>query len=220
MYWEIGRLIVEEEQQGNEKAQYGKAVLKNLSAQLTLEFGKGFDDSNLRNIRQFYLAFPIRDAVRHELSWTHYRIISRVDNATHRLQYIAQAINSNWDTRTLQRNINTQYMGRALELPAENPTPQQFIRDPYIFEFLNLPTDPRPTENNIETALINHIRQFLMELGKGFAFVARQHSQTYHRGSCSRLGGRIIEFGGSFNLWIRAGKAERRYWTGCIRNRT
>ena len=174
MYWEIGRLIVEEEQQGNEKAPYGKATLKKLSLQLAGEFGKGFDERNLNNMRAYYQAFPIWNAVRTELSWTHYRIISRVDNAAHRLQYIAHSIAGNWDTRTLQRNINTQYLGRALELPAEKISPQQFIKDPYIFEFLNLPADSRQTENDIETALINHIQQFLMELGKGFAFVARQ----------------------------------------------
>jgi predicted nuclease of restriction endonuclease-like (RecB) superfamily len=174
MNWHIGKLIVEDEQGGNHKAVYGKAVLKNLSRLLTQEFGKGFDESNLRNIRQFYLAFPIRDAVRHELSWTHYRMISRIENEEYRNQYMLHCIESNWDTRTLQRNIKTLYLGRTLELPREKLSPPQFIKDPYIFEFLNLPTDTKQTENKIETALINHLQQFLMELGKGFAFVARQ----------------------------------------------
>jgi predicted nuclease of restriction endonuclease-like (RecB) superfamily len=174
MNWHIGKLIVEDEQGGNHKAVYGKAVLKNLSILLTQEFGKGFDESNLRNIRQFYLAFPIRDAVRHELSWTHYRMISRIENEEYRNQYMLHCIESNWDTRTLQRNIKTLYLGRTLELPKEKLSPPQFIKDPYIFEFLNLPTDTKQTENKIETALINHLQQFLMELGKGFAFVARQ----------------------------------------------
>lgn len=176
MYWQIGKLIVEDEQGGKHKAEYGKAVLKNLSKQLTVEFGKGFDESNLRNIRQFYLAFQKRDALRHELSWTHYRIISRVENENYRLQYITQSIDGNWDTRTLQRNINTNYLGRALQLPADDQIslPQHVIKDPYIFEFLGLPAHTHLSESTIETALINHVQQFLMELGKGFAFVARQ----------------------------------------------
>lgn len=175
MYWEIGRIIVEDEQKGTEKAAYGKAVLKNLAEQLTFEFGKGFDESNLRNIRQFYLAFQKRDALRHELSWTHYRIISRVANEPLRLQYIHHAIEGNWDTRTLQRNVKTNYVGRILEFPeTEKPEPSNLIKDPYIFEFLGLSTDTKLTENNLETALINHLQKFLMELGKGFAFVARQ----------------------------------------------
>jgi predicted nuclease of restriction endonuclease-like (RecB) superfamily len=174
MHWQIGHLIVEEEQGGKQKAAYGKAVLKQLSVQLTLEFGKGFDERNLNNMRAFYLAFPIWNAVRTELSWTHYRMISRIENTVFRTQYMLHSIESNWDTRTLQRNINTQYLNRALELPNEQISQAQFVKDPYIFEFLNLPTDAKQTENNIETALINHVQQFLMELGKGFAFVARQ----------------------------------------------
>jgi hypothetical protein len=114
MYWEIGRVIVEDEQEGKAKATYGRAVLKNLSKQLSLEFGRGFDESNLRNIRQFYLAFQKRDALRHELSWTHYRMISRIENEGLRLQYVHFAIEGNWDTRTLQRSIQTQYVGRII----------------------------------------------------------------------------------------------------------
>ena len=175
MYWEVGQLIVEDEQKGQSKAVYGNATLKNLSKSLTLEFGSGFDESNLRNMRQFFLAFQIRDAVRHELSWTHYRIISRVKNEHQRMQYVSLAIESNWDTRTLQRNISSEYVGRMLEpIVKTKLTPQNFIKDPYILEFHGLPSEIKLTENKIETALINHLHQFLMELGKGFAFVARQ----------------------------------------------
>jgi predicted nuclease of restriction endonuclease-like (RecB) superfamily len=175
MYWEVGQLIVEDEQDGKAKAVYGNATLKNLSKSLTLEFGTGFDDSNLRNMRQFFLAFPIRDAVRHELSWTHYRIISRIKNETQRLQYVDLSIEGNWDTRTLQRNIKTQYVGRILSSATTTVThPKNIIKDPYILEFYGLPNDVKLTEKKLETALINHIQQFLMELGKGFAFVARQ----------------------------------------------
>jgi len=132
MYWDIGKLIVNEEQQ-------------------------------------------IRDALRPELSWTHYRIISRIEDNELRLQYMQHAIDGNWDTRTLQRNTNTMYLGRILEVPKNNKTkPQNLIKDPYIFEFLGLSNDNKQSENSIETALINHLQQFIMELGKGFAFVARQ----------------------------------------------
>jgi predicted nuclease of restriction endonuclease-like (RecB) superfamily len=177
MYWQIGRLIVENDQQGKSKAKYGKEVIKNLAQTLTIEFGKGFDESNLRNIRQFYLAFPNRDAVSHELSWTHYRIISRIDDKTTRMQYIKHSIDGNWNTRVLQRNIDSQYINRILEIDkGDEPksSPKQFVKDPYILEFLGLKNDVSSTESNIETAIINHIQQFLMELGKGFAFVARQ----------------------------------------------
>lgn len=104
MYWEIGRLIVEEEHSGRQKAEYGKYVLKNLSHLLIPEFGKGFDESNLRNMRQFYLAFPIRDALRHELRWLHYRILSRIEEGNLRIQYMLHAIEGNWNTCSLQRN--------------------------------------------------------------------------------------------------------------------
>lgn len=174
-YWQIGQLIVEDEQQGKSKAAYGGFVLKNLSKQLTLEFGKGYDESNLRNIRQFYLAFPIRDALRHELSWTHYRIISRIADYQLRMDYLKVTAESGWDTRTLERNIKTQYLGRTIGNDLKNkPMPEQFVKDPYIFEFLSIPNPTEITENKLETALINHLQKFLMELGKGFAFVARQ----------------------------------------------
>jgi hypothetical protein len=177
MYWNIGKLIVEDEQAGEVRAEYGKAVLKNLSAQLTIEFGKGFEESNLRNIRQFYIAFPIRDALRHELSWTHYRILSRIENQKFRENYLLHAIEENWNTRTLQRNIESQYLGRVLEIKSTSKIPTEakhVIKDPYIFEFLGMTPDSSHTENKIETAIISHLQIFLMELGKGFAFVARQ----------------------------------------------
>ena len=175
MYWEIGKLIIIDEQQGNVKAEYGKAILKNLTHMLTLEFGKGFDERNLNNIRAFYVAFPIWNAVRTELSWTHYRIISRLETDTLRNQYTKLAVEGNWDTRSLQRNIKTKYVGRLLEQEKNKTTiPENVIKDPYIFEFLGLPNDIKQTENSIESALINHLQQFIMELGKGYAFVARQ----------------------------------------------
>ena len=174
MYWEIGKIIIEQEQGGILKATYGKSILKNLSNQLSQELGNGFDERNLNNMRAFYNAFPIWNALRTELSWTHYRIISRMESQEQRLQYINYSIENNWDTRTLQRNVKSHYLGRLLELPKEEIASQQFIKDPYIFDFLNIPSDIKVTENVLETALINHVQQFLMELGNGYAFVARQ----------------------------------------------
>lgn len=177
MYWDIGKLIVEDEQEGGKRAEYGKGVLKNLAKQLTLEFGKGFDERNLNNMRAFYTSFSIWNAVRTELSWTHYRILSRVENEKLRASYVINAIESNWNTRILQRNIESQYLGRVLEIePVANTNieAKHIIKDPYILEFLGIPSDSSYTENKIETAIISHLQLFLMELGKGFAFVARQ----------------------------------------------
>ena len=174
-YWHIGKLIVEDEQQGKHRADYGKATLKVLSKQLTLEFGKGFDESNLRNIRSFYRAFPIRDALRHELSWTHYRLLSRLDLDEKRTYYINGAIASNWNSRELQRQINSLSFERTLtQSNTAPPNIQNFIKDPYIFEFLGINPETSTTERNLETAIIDHLQKFLLEFGKGFAFVARQ----------------------------------------------
>ncbi len=176
-YWQIGKLIVEDEQQGKLRAAYGKETLKNLSTQLTLEFGKGFDESNLRNIRSFYQSFPIRDALRHELSWTHYRLLSRLDSEEKRKFYIEESITSSWNSRELQRQINSLSYERSLTGPkTNNPKPniQDYIKDPYIFEFLGLDPDTKNTEKSLESAIINHLQKFLLEFGKGFAFVARQ----------------------------------------------
>ena len=176
-YWQIGKTIVEDEQHGNTKAQYGKATLKILAQQLTLEFGKGFDESNLRNMRTFFNAFPIRDTLRHELSWSHYRLLARLETQEKQNYYINEAITSNWNSRQLQHQINT----LAFERVAQHPTKaedtlsiQHLIKDTYILDFLGLQHDTKNTEHSIETAIINHIQQFLLELGKGFAFVARQ----------------------------------------------
>lgn len=176
-YWNIGRLIVDDELKGNERAEYGKSTLKSIANQLSVEFGKGFEERNLNNMRGFYKAFPIWNAVRTELSWTHYRLLSRIDDHEKRKYYLEQSIDSGWNSRTLQRNISTLYWDRTLksEVPHKtNPTPRELIKDPYIFEFLNLPPDSKINERGIETALIDHLQAFLLELGKGFAFVARQ----------------------------------------------
>ena len=186
-YWEIGRLIVEHEQQGNRRAEYGKQQLKQLSQQLTERLGKGFDVTNLRNMRQFYHAFPIRDAVRLELSWTHYRTLLRIENAQARDWYLHEAINQSWSARALERQISTLYYERLLasqeksSVAAEaqqNTQPlaesaKDYLRDPYILDFLNL-QDKTYQESQLEQAIISNLQQFLLELGKGFAFVERQ----------------------------------------------
>lgn len=173
LYWNIGKIIIENEQNGNFKAKYGDYTLKKLSHQLNNEFGSGFDERNLNNMRAFYIAFPIWNAVSSKLTWTHYRILSRIENEFNRNEYVKLSIESNWNTRELQRNIKSDYLGRILEVRNEKKNAKQFIKDPYIFEFLNLPNQ-KISENNLESSLIEHLKQFLMELGKGFAFVERQ----------------------------------------------
>ena len=184
-YWLVGKQIVEA-QVGNERAEYGSALLKYLSERLTNDFGKGFDESNLRLFRQFNLTFPIRDALRHELSWTHYRLIMRVENSKARYFYTDECIKSNWSTRQLERQINTHYYERLLssqnkeivsqEVYTKEPNilPVDIIKDPYVLEFLGLKHNSDLLESDLEKALITHIQHFLLELGRGFAFEARQ----------------------------------------------
>ncbi|WP_223457867.1 MULTISPECIES: PDDEXK nuclease domain-containing protein [unclassified Pseudomonas] len=186
--WQIGRHIVEFEQNGARRARYGKELLSTLAKALTAEFGKGFDASNLRYMRLFYQAFPIRDALRHELSWTHYRRLLRVDNDSARLWYMNESATQNWSSRALERQINTLYYERLLasrdrgSLKQEAATniqnmkasPRDFIRDPVVLEFLGLPNAGKLQESEIEQALIEQLQGFLLEPGKGFAFIARQ----------------------------------------------
>ncbi len=186
-YWQIGRLIVEQEQQGESRAAYGKQQLQQLSKQLTERLGKGFDVGNLRNMRQFYITFPIHDAVRSELSWTHYRALMRIDTPAARDWYLQEAISQSWSARALERQISTLYYERllasqekaAVEHEAQaNTQPlaesaKDYLRDPYILDFLNL-QDQTYQESELEQAIISNLQQFLLELGKGFAFVERQ----------------------------------------------
>jgi len=181
-YWEIGKRIVEEEQKGEERAAYGKNLLDNLAESLSEDFGKSFDARELRRIRQFYLSFPIRDTVRPELSWSHYRLLIRIEKEDIRLFYIKEAIEQHWSTRKLDRNISSQYFQRILgnqsskELTTENQPKNNlyFIKNPYVLEFLDLPTNLTHKEKDIEKAIVQHLQSFLLELGKGFAFVAQQ----------------------------------------------
>lgn len=185
-YWNIGRCIVEYEQAGNVRAEYGKAVMQNLSKRLTAEFGKGFTIANLRNMRQFYLMFQKRYAVRSELTWTHYRMIMRVDNPDARAYYVDECAKGNWSTRQLERQINSFCYERVISsrnkeavvsdvLEKEPPrTPEDFIKDPYVLEFVGIKQNPDVYEKDLESALINEMERFMLELGRGFAFVARQ----------------------------------------------
>ncbi|MCK4613792.1 MAG: DUF1016 family protein [Thermoplasmata archaeon] len=239
-YWHVGYLIVEHEQGGSERAEYGKSVLKELSHRLTTEFGKGFDSSNLRYMRLFYLKFSKCDAVRHksllagkgnasgsesdsskyhapiheslasvkcdpvrhksgengyalrsELTWTHYRLLLRVENEKAREWYMNEAAEQNWSTRQLDRQISTLYYERLLTSRNKEPVreeareqlakvePEHFIRDPYVLEFLDLKDYPSLRETELEQALIDNLRKFLLELGKGFSFVARQKRMRF-----------------------------------------
>jgi predicted nuclease of restriction endonuclease-like (RecB) superfamily len=217
-YWNIGREIVEEEQKGKATAGYGEYLIKELAERLTEEFGKGFTISNIKYFRQFYLSFSIGhavrgqsqsfgkkgDAVHHELpvvraelSWTHYRLLLKVERPDVRKFYLDECIASNWSTRQLERQINSFYYERLLVSRNRKPvkieadmrakelsvSPEEQIKDPYILEFLGLKEIPSLKESQLEQALIDHLQKFLLELGRGFSFVARQmriSTETQH----------------------------------------
>ena len=186
-YWEIGRLIVEQEQQGQSRAAYGKAQLKQMSATLSAEFGKGFDVTNLRNMRRFYTAFEKRETLSLELSWSHYNVLSRIEKDSARAWYQQEATSQNWSVRALERQLGTLYYERLLaskdktlveqeaneKTQALAETAKDYLRDPYILDFLNL-QDKTYQESDLELGIISNLQQFLLELGKGFAFVERQ----------------------------------------------
>ena len=188
-YWEIGRRIVEEEQRGKERAEYGKEIIKNLSKELTEEFGKGFGERNIRNIRQFYVLFSDYEkwkSLISKLTWTHIQKVLRVSDEKARIFYLTEAAENMWSVRTLDRNISTLYYNRIVasidkkivENEMQDKTKKlqakEFIKNPVVLEFLDLPTSMSYTENELEKALIDDIQKFMMELGKGFAFVERQ----------------------------------------------
>lgn len=180
-YWNIGRIIVKEEQQGKTKANYGQKLLEKLSKKLTKDFGKGFDSSNLWNMRKLYLTFPILDTLCRELSWSHYRLLMRVENKQARQFYATETTKSNWSVRALERQINSFYFERLLS--SENKLlvkkeakiktkslrtrPEDIIKDPYILDFLHLKENESYTEKEIEQALLDNIQKFLLELGRG-----------------------------------------------------
>ncbi|MCQ2306100.1 MAG: PDDEXK nuclease domain-containing protein [Bacteroidales bacterium] len=192
-YWNIGKRIVEEEQQGQERAKYGARLIANLAQQLTLEYGSGYGRRSLEQYRRFYLSFrdlEIANACVRNLTWTHLRIIMREATPEGRLWYLKEASEQMWSTRTLERNVSTQYYGRMmasqrqqLELPSpvieKGEDPKEYIKNPVVAEFMGFRKDTKFDESEMEQALIDNLQQFIMELGRGFAFVDRQkHIKT------------------------------------------
>ena len=193
-YWEIGRRIVEEEQRGKERAEYGKEIVKNLSKELTEEFGKGFSRRTLWEMRKLYVYFSDYEKVRTlfaQLTWSHFQKVLRVSDEKARIFYLTEAAENMWSVRTLDRNISTLYYNRIVasidkktvedEMKEKTKKLQakEFIKNPVVLEFLDLPTNMSYTENELEKALTDDIQKFMMELGKGFAFVERQqHIRT------------------------------------------
>ncbi len=182
-YWQIGQRIVLEEQKGEDRARYGAFLLRELAQRLTQTLGKGLDERDLRQMRQFYLCFTNPDVIHPELSWTHYRLLLRVADPAARAYYAKEAAEQGWGTRHLERNIQTGYFSRLLSThsappPDENHknrfTPADFVKDPFVMEFLGASLPSSFTETDLETALLAQLQRFLLELGKGFAFVGRQ----------------------------------------------
>lgn len=181
-YWNVGREIVEK-QGGASRAKYGEGLISSIALRLTMEFGDGFTVANLRNMRQFYLTFPKRYALRSELSWTHYRILMRVESDEARDYYFNECADAKWSTRILQRQIDTQFYERLVRnhspvaarslVKRGEPDPCDLVRSPAILEFAGIKT-PRYKEKDLEAALINNMRMFLMELGRGFCLEAEQ----------------------------------------------
>ncbi len=184
-YWNIGKQIYEACGE-NDRAGYGKQLLRYLSEKLEAEFGKGFSERNLQMMRKFYLIFPNPNALRSDLSWTHYRSLMRVADEDARNYYLEEAVKSGWSSRQLDRQINSFYYQRTLasrdkagvaaEIHTLEPKPEyeKIIKDPYVLEFLDLPANEHFYESELEQALIDHLQKFLLELGRGYSFVARQ----------------------------------------------
>ena len=196
-YWQIGRRIVKEEQHGRARAGYGQEIVRTVAHRLTAEFGHGFSEANVWNFRQFYLTYPSEEilyTLRRELSWSHHRLIMRVEHPQAREFYMGEAADQHWSTRQLERNITSLYYERLLSSrrkssPASKAVAMsadevdEHLKDPYVFEFLGLPMPPGFTEAEFETAIIGNLQRFLLELGKGFSFVGRQYrisTETKH----------------------------------------
>lgn len=186
MYWHIGQRIFEQEQQGQERADYGAYLLKTLAKALEPEYGSGFGRRQLELFRQFYRAFPIANALRSQLNWTQYRQLIQISDADKREFYLAESCKNNWSSRQLERQINSSLYERlllsndkesvlALARNEQQPTdPKQIIKDPMVLEFLGLKRESAYYEKDLEQAIITHLQDFLLELGNGFSFVARQ----------------------------------------------
>ena len=198
-YWNIGRRIVLEEQKGELRAEYGTQLLKRLASSLTKELGKGYSERNLRNFRLFYLQFPdyeIWHTSVPNLTWSHYRSLLSEENREARYWYMHEAASENWNVRTLDRNVGSQYYFRLLQSQHKDPViremqektadyqkdKQEFLKNPFIAEFFGLPSNIEFTESKLESSILTHIQKFLLELGKGYAFVARQQHITTDAG--------------------------------------
>jgi len=192
-YWNIGKIIVEHEQGNNERAEYGKQTLKELSKVLTREFGKGFSVSNIQFMRRFYQNYQIQQTASVKLSWSHYCELLSISDGDKRSFYEKECVNSNWSVRELKRQIATSLYERVLlsegktnketvfslaQKGIEINTPKDIIKDPYVFEFLGLPENKPMLESDLEKALVNQIEKFLLELGRGFMFVGTQQRVT------------------------------------------
>lgn len=186
MYWNLGRRIFEEEQQGNDRADYGSYLIKNLAAQLESEYGSGFSERQLKFCRQFYRLYPIGNALRSQLNWTQYRLLIQIDDPAKREYYELESVNNAWTARETERQINSKLYERLLlsndkesvlavarkeRIPE---TPQEIIKSPMVLEFLGLEQKHSYYEKDLEGAIISHVADFLLEMGKGFSFVARQ----------------------------------------------
>jgi len=186
MYWHIGQRIFKEEQGGRERAVYGDKLINYLSEQLTPKFGATFSARNLNHFRQFYRIFPIVNALRTQLSWTHYRSLLRIDDKEQRLFYVAETVKNNWSARQMERQINTHLYERLLlstdkesvlafaKSDACSYEPKDIVKDPMFLEFLGLKQEAAYYEKDLEAALITHLQEFMLELGNGYSFVARQ----------------------------------------------
>ena len=194
-YWQIGKIIVEDEQKHESRAEYGKQTLKTLSKVLSEEYGKGFSRSNLQNMRQFYLAYPKCQSVTGKLSWTHYCELLLISDEQKRSFYEKECLNARWSVRELKRQIDSSLFERLLLSNGdankekvlslamngnEIAKPEDIIRDPYVFEFLGLPEDKPFFESDLEAALVAQIEKFLLELGRGFMFVGTQQRVTFN----------------------------------------
>lgn len=189
-YWKIGKDIIEFEQKGKLKAEYGKQLLENLAKDLTLKHGKGFSRSNLNYMRLLYNKYPICETLSHKLSWSHYYELLKIDDDLAREFYEKQAIVDNWTIRELRRQKTTGLFHRIaigkdkekiLELSKKGQivkSEDDFVKNPHVFEFMNFPENYEYTENDIEKSIINNLQHFLLELGKGFAFIGRQQRIT------------------------------------------
>ena len=186
MYWQIGKVIFEEEQQGKDRADYGKFLIKSISDEFQPQFGTGFSVRQLERYRQFYRQFPIASALRTQFSWTHYKILISIDSEDKREFYISEACKNNWNTRQLERQVNSQLFERllvsndiqavlAVAREEKNPNDaKEIIKDPMVLEFLGLKKEAAYYEKDLEASIITHLQDFILELGNGFAFIARQ----------------------------------------------